>query len=232
MTAKSKHSIAQQLHSAQLMIDNSLHDEEILGLVSGFGYTPEKLNAAQALFEAAQAAHLLQKSKAGAQQESTRQLVEAFESAQDAYRALAKVARAVFLRDQAKLSSLGLTGKKPDDLAGFLIAAMILFDNASGLDLLAGYGYDAERLGSERAKIAALDQANQRQEAAKGAAQQATLEREAAFQALHEWTSQYRKIASVALREKKELLEKIGFVTKPRGGRSVSKANAEGAFNG
>jgi hypothetical protein len=40
--------------------------------------------------------------------------------------------------------------------------------------LLAGFGYDADKLAAERAKIEAFDAANQAQEAAKGAAQHYT----------------------------------------------------------
>jgi hypothetical protein len=40
--------------------------------------------------------------------------------------------------------------------------------------LLAGFGYDADKLAAERAKIEAFDAAHQAQEAAKGAAQHYT----------------------------------------------------------
>src|SRR5207247_6176027 len=53
--------------------------------------------------------------------------------------------------------------------------------------------------------------ANQRREAAKGAAQQATREQEAALQAVSDWVGQYTRIAKVALRDKKHLLEKLGI---------------------
>jgi len=64
-------------------------------------------------------------------------------------------------------------GKEPRDTAGFLQAAYTLFDNAASSGLLAKFGYEADRITAERAMIAAFDQANQTQEAAKGAAQRA-----------------------------------------------------------
>lgn len=223
MATKSKQSIAQQLFDTQVMIDNSLHDPEIQELVSAYGYPAEKLNAAKALFEAAQAAVNHQRLKSGAQQESTQALAEAEAAARDAYRALAGVARAVFIKDQAQLIKLGLTGRHPKDLAGFLTAAYTLLDNALNLSVLAEYGYDAAKLQTERGKISALETANLRQESAIGAAQQATVERDAALQALNDWVSQYRKIARVALREQKQLLEKIGVVVRTYRGRTNVK---------
>ena len=124
------------------------------------------------------------------------------------------MARAVFLKDKAQLNALGLTGSMPLDTAGFLAAAYTLFDNAPTLPALADYGYDSVKLQSERLKITAYDTANQGQEAAKGAAQQATREQDSALQALNTWTSQYLKIARVALRGKSQLLEKLGVLAR------------------
>jgi hypothetical protein len=228
MATKSKQSIAQQLHEAQVMIDNSLRDPQIQERVAAFGFPVGKLNAAKALFEAAQAAVNLQILKSGAQQQSTSSLAEAEVSARDAYRALAKVARAVFIKDKGQLTVLGLTGREPDSFAGFLAAAYTLFNNAANLSVLAEYGYDAAKLQTERGKIAALDDANLRQESAKGAAQQSTEERDAALQALHNWVSQYRQIARVALRDQKQLLESIGIVVRTSRGKT-NVAGEEGA---
>jgi len=161
-------------------------------------------------YEAALAAVAAQKSAAGGQRQSTQELAEAEKSARDAYQSLAKVARAIFKDDKARLTALGLTGAAPRATAGFLASAVSLFDNAAGAPTLAEYGYDAERLESERAKIAAFNLSNQRQEAAKGAAQQASREQDMALTYLEAWRAQYIKIARVALRSKSQLLEKIG----------------------
>ena len=155
-----------------------------------------------------------EKADAGAQQESSRILAQAEKSARDAYQSLAKVARAVFLKDKAQLNALGLNHNMPLGTAGFLAAAYTLFDNARTLSALADYGYNSVKLQSERAKIAAYDTANQQQEAAKGAAQQSTREQDSALQALNDWTAQYLKIAKVALSGKPQLLEKLGVLVR------------------
>ena len=49
---------------------------------------------------------------------------------------------------------------------------------------------------------------------AKGTAQQATQDQDAALAAMNEWVAQYVKIAKVALRGKKQLLEKIGVTAR------------------
>ncbi len=207
-----KITIADQLNAAQLAINNSQADKEIQALVSGFGYSGKGLQAGCGLVERAQAAVQAQKLAAGAQKDATQALSEAKQAATDAYQALAKVARAAC--NPSQLTALGLSGKMPTDTAGFLSAAYTLFDNAAKLGMLSGFGYTAEKLTAERGKVAVYDAANRKQEAAKGAAQQATREQDAALQALNEWVAQYLKIAKVALREKPQLLEKLGIAAR------------------
>ena len=165
----------------------------------------------KALYVAAQAPVTAQKAAAGAQRQTTQELTAAEKSARDAYQSLAKVARAIFKNDKARLTALGLTSAAPNATAEFLASAASLFDNALAAPTLAEYGYDPERLESEREKISAFDLANQKQEAAKGAAQQASREQLIALTSLDAWRAQYIKIARVALREKRQLLEKIGI---------------------
>lgn len=211
MPSKPKNAIAQQLNAAQLAIANSLADPEIKAAVAQFGFTTAKLNKGKALYDAALAAVNAQKSGKGTQKDATAQLKAALTEARDAYQALAKVARATLSKeDQTKL---GL-GKEPRGTAAFIAAGYNLFDNAGDVPSLADFGYDADRLAAERAKIEAYDQANQAQEMAKGSAQQATQDQDAALAAMNDWVAQYVKIAKVALRGKKQLLEKIGVAAR------------------
>ncbi len=93
------------------------------------------------------------------------------------------------------------------DTGGFRLAANTLFDHAATIAVLADYRYDADKLTVERAKLDAWEQADLAQEGAKGSAQQLAQEQEAALAALNDWVAQYVKIAKVALRSKKQLLD-------------------------
>lgn len=212
MPARPKQTIAQQLNAMQLAITNSLADPEIKAAVAQYGYTTARLNAGKALYTAALTAVNAQKSGKGDQKAATAELIAKEKEAHDAYQAAAKIARAAL--SKADLAVLGLNNRAPRDTAGFIAAAYTLFDNAAAGRLLADYGYDTDRIAEERAKIEAFDQANQAQEMAKGAAQQATQDQEAALQKMNDWLAQYLKIAKVALRGKKQLLEKIGVIAR------------------
>ena len=211
---KAKTSIADRLNAAQVAISNTLADAEIQAAVAAYGYSVEKINAGKAIYDQAVTAVNAQIAATGAQREATASLETAKQQAYVAYQSLAKVARAIFIQDKSKLTRLGLTGAMPKSTAGFLTAAYALFENAGTSEiqsLLVSYGYDSAKLQSERALINAYDTANLIQEQAKGAAQQATRDQDAALKALDLWCSQYIKIGRVALQGKKELLEKLGI---------------------
>ncbi len=219
MTTRSVHSIAERLNASRLAVQNSLSDPEVLALVSAYGFTADKLNAGGALYAAALKAVDARQAAAGAQQDATASLQKAEAAAREAYQSLAKTARAVV--DRGGLIRMGLSGIEPHATAAFLAAAYTLFDNAVALPILKEFGFDAARLAAGRSQVAAYDQANQKQEAAKGAAQQATRDQEAALEAMEAWTAQYLKIARVALHERPQLLEKLGVTA--RTGRTAAQ---------
>jgi hypothetical protein len=224
MPTKPTQSKLTQFGVARQIITNSLNVSEILDLVDGYNYNEDKLNEGMALVEAAEAASNTQTVKAGAQKTATETFLDARAAAKDAYQALAKLARAVYVHDPAHITALGLDGPAPKQTMAFLGAAFTLFDNAATLSALADYGYDAARLASERAKITAMSEADNAQEIAKGEAQQATVEAESALKAMNEWIAQYRKILRIALRGKKQLLEWLGIKART----SLTAAQREG----
>lgn len=214
MSTRPHFTIAERLNAAKLAIANSLEEAEIQSLVSGYGYSPAKLGEGKALYEAALAAVSEQVAARGAQQLATSELEQAEIAARDAYQALAKVSRAVFQDDKPRLVALGLDHQMPDSTAGFIVTAFTLFDNAASAPVLPDFGYDSQRIKAEGAKIVAFEHADEKQEAAKGVAQQATQKSEAALDTLDAWRAKYVKIARVALRVHPQLLEKLGVLAR------------------
>ncbi len=204
--------IAAELNTAQLAINNSLGDPDIKTLVADFGYTTAKLNKGKGFYAAALAAVNASQGGRGGQKGATAALKAAKKDARDAYQALAQVARASLPAED--LETLGLTGNEPRGTAKFIAASYTLFDNALTIPALAEFGYEADRLAAERARIEAYDQANQTQEAAKGTKQQFNAEKDEALAEMNQWVAQYLKIAKVALRGKPQLLEKIGLAAR------------------
>ena len=124
----------------------------------------------------------------------------------------------MFLHQPGHRAALGLAGATPIDAAGFLKACETLFGNALDVAHIKGtlmhYGYDEARFERERAAIDAFGRAYQAHTAAKGATQHATRARREALKHLNAWIAQYMKIAKIALRDKPELIEKLGGIAR------------------
>lgn len=215
MAKKPKKSISEQLNLAQVVITNTINSPEILGIVSKFGYTKEKMEEGKLIYNQALEAVNYQTMTAGMQYQATQETQTAMKEAKEAYINLAKIARAVFNNDKSKLAQLGITGPQPKSTAQIISQGYTAFNNALNIPeiktALSYFGYDEVKLNNEMQKIVAFDQANQKQELAKGTAQQATKEQETALKNLDNWISQYVKIARVALKDKKQLLEQLGI---------------------
>ncbi len=215
MPGKAKNTISDQLKAAKVALTNSLADAEIQGYVAKYGYDTTRLNEGQAIYLAADSAVSAAAAATGAQKQTTEDLLKAQKTALTAYQDLSTVAKAVLKGNGGALTKLGLDRPMPRTTAGFTAAGYILFDNATAdpdiKSKVGTRGYTDEKLATERAKIVAFDEADDHQEAAKGANQQASNAEASAMKKLNDWMAEYRKIAKIALREKKNLLEKLGI---------------------
>jgi hypothetical protein len=211
-----KATISKQMTAASVALANATADPEVQAALAAFGYTPERLAQGRALLEAADMAVSRQVAAFGEWKAACARKDAAEESAHAAFQALSQTARAAFLRDKAALATLALDRPMPRTKASFVTMAGALFDNAVGTPsiatVLAGFGYSTERLNAEAAKVQALADAFGTQEAAKGTAQQATVAQDKAMSALADEMSAFRRIAKVALRDRPQLLEKLGIL--------------------
>jgi hypothetical protein len=204
------------LMRSELALFGSRGEAEILGAMAIYNYTDAMLVGQQRNHERVRAIIVSVQQARAAQVDATQEVTDAFTAARLVCSDLATVAREVLKGDKAALASLGLSrGSQPKALATFLLYADKLFDGAltapqSVQDRLAERGYTAARLTQEKQKIAALRAANQAQEKAKGVSQDLTPQQNTLLAELDNWTMTYRKLARRALRQRPQLLEKIG----------------------
>ncbi len=226
-------SISARLNKAEIMISNALSESEIMEAVSKVGYTSGKLTQARALFDAATARKDAHVALAGAQKEATAAARAAKKTAVGAYQEYSALAKGELKKSKESLTKLGLNNPMPRSEAKFIEAGKTLFENArSDAAIKAAmltYGYDDAKLQGEKAKILAFEKADAGQRAAEGAAQNSTDEQEKTMEELNDWTAQFRKAAKIALKDKKQLLEKLGIrvrSTRTRAQRAAGKKAA------
>lgn len=215
MTKKLRRSVPASLNGAEIMITNASMDEEIMKLIGPVGYDSAGMAFGKSLLADATAKKDVHIALAGAQQGTTAAANAAKKAATDAYQSYSVLAKGEFKNKKEWLSVLGLDKPMPRTEAALISSGESLFENAAtdtGIKAaMLKYGYDDAKLAEGKAKIVAFETANSAQKAAEGAAQDATEERDAALVKLNDWVAQFRKAAKVALKDKKQLLEKLGI---------------------
>lgn len=215
MTKKARLSIAEQLLAAQIAIDGSMADAEILTAVSPFGYPLERFQAARALYEEAGTLMNVQKREYGEQYGATQAMEAAWEAANAAYTVTLKIARIAFKNDPDARQSLMLGGVRKRSFYGWLEQVFALYGNmighADSMAAMAPFGYDQAKLEAEAALVEAARAANLAQEREKGEAHAATRARDAKLDELNEWVADYKVIATIALSTDGQKLEGLGF---------------------
>jgi len=208
-------SIDEQLNETQVALDNALTHEEIAPMLAVFGYTAEKLNEGKALYEQAHTLHQTQKTEYAEQHGATQDVNAKWDTAHKEYMRLVKIGRVALQSNGLALEKLGLIGRRKESISGWLEQAFFFFNKAlEDADILAAFGnfgVTQQRLEDGLALVEAVKLANTVQEKEKGEAQQSTINRDKAVDAIGQFMSDFRKIARIALEEKPQLLESLAI---------------------
>lgn len=209
-------SIEARLLNAQVAISNAESDVEVQSYLAEFGYNAERLAEGRALYDRAQQLHQKQVKEYGDQFAASDALKSAWHEARTQYMRFVKVARVALKSERSAYQKLDLTGERKRSLSGWLAQARQFYTNAlSSPDILAKlgeFGVTQQKLEAGKKLVDDTEAANAAQEKEKGEAQQATQERDAGFEDMDDWFSDFLAIARIALEEKPQLLEKLGIV--------------------
>jgi hypothetical protein len=214
--AKSKATIDERLLAAQTAIDNALSDPSVQGYLAQFGYDAARLQAGRALLARVQELHLKQKAEYGDQYAATDALNAAWKEADAAYMRLLKVARIALKGERGAVERLALDGDRKHSFSGWLAQARQFYGGALGSaeiqTKLAQFGVTQAAMEQAQALVNAAEAASLAQAKERGEAQDATQARDAALDALDDWTGDFVAIARVALEAQPQYLEKLGVV--------------------
>ncbi len=210
-----RQTIDEQLNAAQVAIDNALGQPDISAALAEYMYDAARLNEGKTLLTTLQEAHATQQAEYGDQFTATDALNTAWDEANAVYGKQAKLARIALKKNRGAWQSLALDGKRKRTLSGWLDQATLFYKNALPNETiktaLAGLGVTQEKLEAGQTLVQAVVTANAAQEEEKGEAQQATVARDEALEALAEWLDDFRQVAVIALEDQPQLLESLGF---------------------
>jgi hypothetical protein len=208
---------AERLHNIENGILGTLNNPEILERMNGYGYAAERITGGEELLKKARRLVARHSEEYSDQYVATDELEKSRATAYAGYMITLKVVRVAFGNQPGKLPDFNATGRRKRSLSGWLNDARVMYTNLQtpeALDVMAKYGYTAERLQEEYQKVEAVAQLHSKRLAETGSAQQSTQERDAAIDEVCNWFSDFRAIVRVALYDKPQLLEALGIVKK------------------
>jgi hypothetical protein len=210
--------IATKLHGIENAVSGALESSEIQAKLEAYGYTFERITKGKQLLDKVSLLMTEQVKKYGGQYAATSEHEKFLDATYAQYMVTVKVARVAFKGQPDILASLNVTGERPRSLSGWLRSARILYSNLletpEALQVLAGFGYTAERLQKELHDVKEVEHLHVKQLSGKSAAQKSTQQRDEALDELCNWFSDFRAIARIALYDDPQLLEALGITAK------------------
>jgi hypothetical protein len=208
------YNIENVLDRADLFVAGWKSDTDIQNATAVFNITEERIGKVEASIAAARTSITATQQGRASYRRLAAETGAAHEIARTAAADLSTVARLELT--EAERAAMGLVkGGAPLAIAAFLLYADRLFDGALAASSeikakLADAGYTQARLESERAKIDNLRRLHAATMSAKGTAQDLTPTQKTTLDALDSEVMKLRAYARRALRERPQLLEKIG----------------------
>ena len=202
-------SIEAGIGNAALLIETVTGDPQIMEILAGKGYDEASFTAGRTLLDAASSAFASRAAAIAAQRYASSRLAGIETAAEKAFTDFRLIARAVFKDEPEAHSALNLKDELPGNRSRFIAKALTSIENARlepYAERLAQFGYDEDGLAQVEQAVAALETADAGQNQLISDAMTATAERDAAWEQLSGWVSQFRAVAKVALRDKPDLV--------------------------
>lgn len=212
--AEQDQKIANAINEAATMMGAAAEDADLQSLLAPRGYDTAAITAATtSLQEPAQAAFNARQVAIGSLSSASAALATAEAQERKDFADYREIARAAF-PSPADKQTLGLNGAAPRDLEKFLALAQASYAagrKAPYTAKLTLRGYSPTAIDGELAGLKGVANLAKARAIAAGAAQKATETRDTAAKALAAWVSEFRKVAKRTLRERPDLLAKLGM---------------------
>ncbi|MFA9212553.1 MAG: hypothetical protein ACEQSR_01735 [Candidatus Methylacidiphilales bacterium] len=194
---------------------NNANHPEIEPLLTKRGYTPAKIAAIPPKVSNLEALNQKQKKEYSEQYDATENYIRDWKLLNNTYAEHVELARILFENDTNNYVQLGLIGKRKDSFSGYIQQAKLFYANAlkdqNVIDQLATKGITKQELDDTAAIITKVEEEKYKQTKETGEARQATKDRDAVYDELAKWYSEFKRTALIALSNKPQLGVILGF---------------------
>lgn len=194
---------------------NNANHPEIEPLLTKRGYTSANIAGIKPMVASLEALNQKQKKEYSEQYKATDTYNTNWKLLKTIYAEHVELARIVLENDVSNFVQLGLNGRRKDSFSGYMQQAKLFYGNAIKsqpiLDKLATKGITRKELEDAETLIKQVEDEKFNQNKEAGEAQQATKERDEAYDKLAKWYSEFKRTAIVALSSKPQLGVVLGF---------------------
>ena len=209
--------LAEILENNRTLVQNAESDNDIKVAITPYGYTAEELQGGVALYIETENLFADQAKEKQDVREVSKKFIEMREIAEDEYSIICELCRVAFRKTPA-LHSLVPSVLDYSPFDNWKLGAFKLYDsiskNQKALELLLRYGTTVEVLQLRMDELNGLEQLKNQRSIEKGEAQQATKDRNEKMEELKDYCRDLEAIARIALKEKPQLLEKLGILVR------------------
>ena len=210
--------ITKKIELANYSITNALNNPAITTALTAFGYDITKLNEGKTLLDNLKALQANQKQQYIEQRAATTDREAIQMQIDEVYKQHLKLARLVFKKEPNILAALEADGRRLRSFDSWKGQVTTFYDAALSnqpiLDGLSRFNITTTNLTDVQALLTNLEDIIAIQKTQIAEAQQATLDRDKAIQALDIWMRGFQEVAKIALKATPQLLEALGIAVK------------------
>lgn len=211
-------SLDQRLKRAQMAILNTLDDTEMLALLTPFGYDQARMEEGRDYYDAAQELHHSVATERGEKLGASADVADRWGAARVRLADDIALARIALRDNRGARATLRLDERRENSQARWIIQARQFYQRALAdpnvVAAMSRFGTDQASLQEGLDKVNAFEEALRVRRKEDGDAQDATYRRNEAMSAMDQWVRDFRDVAKIALRDRPQLLERLGFMVR------------------
>jgi hypothetical protein len=204
--------IDQLIEAVELVILHLTENKDLQDSMSGYGLTPKRVQAGDALLKNVLQMHTTQEDHYTMARGMSRQIENDSDAALDVFKGHIAIARSAFRKEPHVLKELKINKIKAARWALTLQAKAFYTKAPAYMDTLLQFGATQASFDQNKASIKALLTLKARRRKKKGDAEHSTQQKNEAIKELKEWYGEFRRLARMAFKKNPQVLETFGMV--------------------
>ncbi len=209
-----RHSELEYLENYRLVFTNLSQVADIQAEMADYGYDQTAINEGKALFEKAQTLYDKRQTESAEERQAYDIFFEAFKQLKEQYKKDRKKAKVALMKQTELYEPFYLKKSIPQAYLKFIQEAKVFYeqmkDNTEAKPLLARFKLTEEVATAQLGKLQEVMELRAKYEKEKGESQQATKDKNKAFEDISEWMRDFYTVAEIALEDHPQFMESIG----------------------